>query len=328
VDDTGIPKKGSHSVGVVRQYCGQLGKQENCQVAVAVSLAGNVMSVPAAWRLYLPEGWASDRVRREAAGVPREVCFRKKWEIALEEVDLLLADDLPKAPLVADAGYGTVTAFRDGVLARGLSYMVGIPGETTVWPPGQEPLAAKRWTGQGRPPKRLRRSPTHKPVPASVLAAALPSEAWQQVRWREGTRGTQRSRFAAVRVRAAHRDHQRSRPRPIEWLLAEWPLAEPQPTKLWFSSAPETATLEELVRLAKIRWRVERDFEELKEELGLDHYEGRSWRGFHHHGALCLAAYAFLAAERARLSPPEPLAFLRAARLPKGFRPRGSPPAA
>jgi SRSO17 transposase len=160
------------------------------------------------------------------------------------------------------------------------------------------------------------------------VAAALPPAAWQTVTWREGTRGAMRARVARVRVRPAHRDQQRSDPRPAEWLLIEWPRGAPGPTKYWLSTVPETLPVAELVRLAKLRWRIERDYQELKDELGLDHFEGRGWRGFHHHGALCIAAYAFLAAERGTLSPPAPLAFLRPARLPKGFTPRGAPGAA
>jgi SRSO17 transposase len=324
IDDTGIPKKGKHSAGVARQYCGPLGKQDNCQVAVTVSLANSTMSVPCAWRLYLPEEWSRDRRRREACGVPNEIRFRPKWQIALEEIDRLLADDLPRAPIVADAGYGVVTEFREGVTARGLSYAVGISKEVTVWREGRSPLPPRRWKGVGRPTKLLRRSPRHRPVSVLELARELPPSAYRKVRWREGTRGTMQSRFALVRVRPAHRDYWRSAPRPEEWLVIEWPDSQTEPAKYWLSNAPETAPAEDLVRLIKLRWRIERDFEEMKDELGLDHYEGRSWRGFHHHGVLCVAAYAFLAAERARLSPPEPLAFLRRPRLPKGFRARGS----
>ncbi len=325
VDDTGMPKKGTHSVGVARQYCGVLGKADNCQVAVTVSLANSTMSVPCAYRLYLPEAWARDGERRTLAGVPREVTFATKWEIALVEIDRLLADDLPRAPVVADAGYGDVTAFRDGVTQRGFSYAVGIKPDTTVWPPGTAPLPPKRWSGRGRPPTRIRRAGHHRPVSVLGLATALPARAWRLVRWREGTRGTMGSRFAAVRVRPAHRDEDRDAPRAVEWLVIEWPRDEAKPTKYWLSTVPEHVTLEDLVRLAKIRWRIERDYEELKSELGLDHYEGRGWLGFHHHGVLCIAAYAFLAAERARLSPPEPLAFLRPASLPSRFHPRGAP---
>ena len=324
VDDTGIPKKGKHSVGVARQYCGVLGKQDNCQVAVTVSLANSTMSVPCAWRLYLPQEWSTDRRRRGACGVPAAIRFQPKWQLALAEIDRLLADDLPRAPVVADAGYGVVTAFRDGLTARGLSYAVGISKEVTVWPEGCTPLPPRRWKGVGRPTKLLRRSPRHQPVSVFALARALAPAAYRTIRWREGTRGAMQSRFALCRVRLAHRDYWRSAPRDEEWLVIEWPASAAEPTKYWLSSAPQTAPAEDLVRLIKLRWRIERDFEEMKDEIGIDHYEGRSWRGFHHHGVLCIAAYAFLAAERARLSPPAPLAFLHPARLPKRFRPRGA----
>jgi SRSO17 transposase len=326
VDDTGIPKKGRHSVGVARQYCGRLGKQDNCQVAVSVSLANKTMSVPAAWRLYLPKTWAADPERRVEAGVPSDVVFLEKWRIALDEIDDLLAADVPPAPVVADAGYGDTTQFRDALTERGFSYVVGIKGETTVWPPGKGPLPPKpRSGGRGRPQKVLRRDEEHQPVTAHALAETLPSKAWKLVRWREGTKGTMTSRFAAVRVRPAHRDELRHEPRPEEWLLVEWPEQEPEPTKYSFSTIPEDVDLPELVSTGKIRWRIERDCEDLKDDLGLEDYEGRSWRGFHHHGVLCIAAYCFLAAERGRLSPPQAIAFLEPAPLPEGFAPRGSP---
>jgi SRSO17 transposase len=324
VDDTGMPKKGRHSVGVARQYCGVLGKQDNCQVAVTVSLVNAVLSVPAAYRLYLPEAWAHDRGRRQAAGIPTAVRFQPKWQLALAEIDDLLADDLPRAPVVTDAGYGVVTAFRDALTARHLSYVAGITGDTSVWPPGHEPDGPQPYRGRGCPQKRLQRHATNPPIAARALAGALAPAAWHSVRWRAGTHGTMRSRFAAVCVRAAHRDYKRSMPRHREWLLIEWPAGEAEPTKYWLSTVPADVPLAELVRVAKIRWRIERDYQELKDEIGLDHYEGRGWRGFHHHGVLCIAAYAYLAAERARLSPPAPLAFLHAARLPKRFRPRGA----
>ncbi|HVT16161.1 MAG TPA: IS701 family transposase [Thermoanaerobaculia bacterium] len=325
VDDTAIPKKGSHSVGVTHQYCGVLGKSANCQVAVTVSLVNAVLSVPGGFRLYLPKEWAQDRERRRAAGVPPEVEFQTKGMIALAEIDELLAEEVPAAPVVADAGYGASTEFRDALTERGLSYMVGILPDTGLWPPGEEPLPPNPWKGQGRPPKLLRRTDNRRPVLARELAQGLPRQAWRKVRWREGTKGMMSSRFAALRVRVAHRDYERTQSREPEWFLVEWPTSSKEPSRYWLSTVAEEVALEELVRLAMIRWRIERDFQELKDELGLDHYEGRGWRGFHHHGALCIAAYAFLAAERARLSPPAPLAFLRPARLPKDFRPRGSP---
>ena len=321
VDDTGIPKKGSHSVGVSHQYCGVLGKSANCQVAVTVSLANALLSVPAGFRLYLPEGWAQDPQRRQAAGVPSEVEFQTKGDLALAQIDELIAEQVPLAPVVADAGYGASTRFRDALTERGLSYAVGILPDTSLWALGEEPPPPLPRMGRGRTPTRLRVA-EKPPVLARDLAQRLPREAWETVGWREGTKGLMRSRFARVRIRTAHRDfHGRREP---EWLLVEWPSGEREPSRYWLSTLPEEVTLEDLVRLAKLRWRIERDFQELKDELGLDHYEGRGWRGFHHHGALCIAAYAFLAAERARLSPPAPVAFLLPARLPKDFRPRGS----
>jgi SRSO17 transposase len=329
VDDTAYPKKGRHSVGVARQYCGPLGKQDNCQVAVSVSLANDAVSLPVAYRLYLPESWAQDRRRRRAAGIPDDLEFQPKWQLALAQIRTLQAEGVPPAPVVADAGYGDTTEFREALTAAGLAYVVGVKGETTVWRPGQTPLPPKPWRGgRGRPSIRVRRTARHQPVSLKRLAAELPPSAWQSVTWREGTRGAMRSRFARLRVRPAHRDEKRSEPRPEEWLVIEWPRGESGPTKYWVSTLPVPTSLAELVRVAKLRWRIERDYQELKDELGLDHFEGRGWRGFHHHGVLCLAAYAFLAAERATLSPPEPLAFLRAPRLPKSFKPRGAPGAA
>ena len=329
IDDTGIPKKGRQSVGVTRQYCGQLGKQDNCQVVVTLSLVNAVMSVPAAYRLYLPEVWAKDRKRCRAAGVPQSMEFRKKWEIALDAIDQLLADDLPRAPVLADAGYGVATEFREQLAARQVLYAVGVSEDVTVWPEGTEPVRppAPSAHRMGRPAKLLQRDDKHKPLSVKALALSLAAAQWKEVRWREGTRGALRSRFVALRVRAAHRDYWRTEPRDLEWLLIEWPTSEKAPIKYWLSTVSEKVRMEDLVRLVKLRWRIERDYQEMKDELGLDHYEGRGWLGFHHHGALCIAAYAFLAAERARLPPPAPLAFLRSAPLPKGFRPRGAAPA-
>lgn len=326
IDDTGFPKKGRHSVGVTRQYCGPLGKQDNCQVVVTLSLVNAMISVPATYRLYVPEVWAKDTKRCRAAGVPKEIAFRKKWEIALEAIDELLADDLPRAPVVADAGYGVATEFREQLSARQLLYAVGVSEEVTVWSEGTEPLRPPRRSvrAMGRPRKLLRRDGAHQPLSVKALALSLLAAQWKEVRWREGTKGVLRSRFAAVRVRAAHRDYWRTEPRDLEWLLIEWPAGEQQPIKYWLSTVSARVSIDELVRLVKMRWRIERDYQEMKDELGLDHYEGRGWMGFHHHGALCIAAYAFLAAERARLSPPAPLAFLRSAPVPKGFRPRGA----
>jgi SRSO17 transposase len=305
LDDTAYPKKGTHSVGVGRQYCGVLGKQDNCQVAVTLSLANELMSVPAAYRLYLPETWANDRARRRVAGVPDEVVFKTKTQIALDEIDGLVADGVAKAPIVMDAGYGRATELRDAIAERGLQYVAAIREEMTVQLPGQKGVREHIAVGD--------------------LARELPKSAWRSVWWRHGTKGDMRSRFAMLRVRAAKREPGRREERPLEWLLIEWPTTEAAPVKFWLCNLPAGTRIAKIVNLAQMRWRVERDYEELKSELGLDHYEGRGWVGFHHHGALCIAAYAFLTAERARLSPPHPLSFLRPAPLPAGFRPRGSP---
>ena len=324
VDDTGLPKKGRLSVGVARQYCGQLGKRDNCQVAVTLSVATEQASLPVAYRLYLPEAWAGDPARRAMAGVPEEVGFATKPAIALDQIGQALADGVPPGVVVTDAGYGSDTDFRDGVTALGLAYVAGILGTTGLWPPGAGPLPAAPWAGRGRPPKRLRRDAQHQPLAAERLAAGLPADAWRTVTWREGTAGPLASRFAAVRVRPAHDDFRLGEPRAEEWFLAEWPEGEDEPTKYWLSTLPETATLEGLVATAKLRWRVERDFEELKQELGLGHFEGRGWRGFHHHASLCIAAYGFLVAERCRFSPPGWRPRARAPERPAGYRPRDS----
>jgi SRSO17 transposase len=329
VDDTGFPKKGKHSVGVARQYCGQLGKQDNCQIAVSLSVANDHASLPIAYRLYLPEAWANDAERRAKAGVPEDIVFRTKPEIALDEIQAALSVGVPTGVVLADAGYGIDTTFRNRLTAMGLTYIVGIQSSIGLWPPGMGPLPPKAWSGRGRPPSLIRRHPEHKPVTAKELAQSLPESAWQIVSWREGTNALLSSRFAALRVRPAHRDYWRSAPRPEEWFLVEWPQGEHQPTKYWLSTLPEDTTLIDLVDRAKLRWRIERDYQELKQEIGLGHYEGRGWRGFHHHATLAIAAYGFLVSERSRIPPSgqRSAAFLKAPRLPKGYRPRGSPAA-
>ena len=298
IDDTGYPKKGKHSVGVARQYCGQLGKQDNCQVAVSLSLASEQGSIPIAYQLYLPKDWADDAERREAAGVPENIVFATKPEIALEQMRQAKLAGVPMGVALADAGYGDETAFRDGITELGMLYVVGIRPATTVWAPGTAPLPPKPWAGRGIRPTRLRREPGNAPVAAKTLATALPQQAWRTVTWREGSNAGLSSRFAAVRVRPAHRDYLRPEMRPEEWLLIEWPEGEPEPTKYFLSTAPDEATLEQLVFVTKMRWRIERDYQELKQEFGLSHYEGRGWQGFHHHATLCIAAYGFLVARR------------------------------
>jgi SRSO17 transposase len=324
VDDTGFAKKGRHSVGVARQYCGQLGKQDNCQVAVTLAIANEHASLPIAYRLYLPEPWANDPQRRATAGVPETVVFQSKPRIALDQIRRALAQGVPVGVVLADAGYGIETAFRTDLSDLGLLYALGIQSSTSLWPPGMAPLPPKPWSGQGRPPKRLRRQADHKPISAKALAKRLPATAWTAVTWREGSRGELSSRFAAVRVRPAHRDYGRAEPYPEEWLLVEWPEGEAEPTKYWLSTLPADVPLSDLVATAKLRWRIERDFQELKQEIGLGHYEGRGWRGFHHHASLCIAAYGFLVAERSLVSPSGSSPAFKVHDLPAGYRPRGA----
>jgi SRSO17 transposase len=322
IDDTAFAKKGRHSVGVARQYCGQLGKQDNCQAAVSLSLANRHASLPVSWRLYLPEEWARDKARRGKAGVPEEVVFRTKPEIALEQLRWACAAGLPRGVVLLDAGYGNHTRLRAEITALGLTCVAGILSNTSVWAPGTEPLPPKPWSGRGRRPKRVRRDAKHRPVSVKELALGLPKRAWQTIGWREGTAERLSSRFARVRVRAAHRDE----PRGEEWLLIEWPKGEEEPTKYWLSTLPPDISFERFVDLAKLRWRIERDYQDLKQELGLGHYEGRGWRGFHHHATLCIAAYGFLISERGTIPPSGPRAAARFPQLelPAGYRPRGA----
>ncbi len=326
VDDTGFPKKGKHSVGVARQYCGQLGKQENCRVAVSVSVATWHASLPIAWRLYLPEIWAKDSERRRKVGVPEEVKFQTKPQIALDQIRHAVDREIPGNLVLADAGYGNDSQFRAGLTELGLQYVVGVQSSISVGEPGKEPLPVEPWTGQGRPPRTLRRNEEHQPVSAKQLALTLPATAWRKVTWREGANKKLASRFAAVRVRPAHRDHKQAEPYPEEWLLMEWPKGETEPTKYWLSTLPAKTKRKELVKLTKHRWIIERDYEELKQELGLGHYEGRGWRGFHHHATLCTAAYGFLVAERSLFSPSARVGHLRlpTAKISANFRPRGA----
>jgi SRSO17 transposase len=326
IDDTGFPKKGTHSVGVARQYCGQLGKQDNCQVAVSLSLANRHASLPVAYRLYLPEAWASDAARRNKTGVPEEIAFKTKPEIALEQIRAACAAGLPCGVVLMDAGYGTHSDLRTAVTALELPYVAGILSNTTVWAPGTRPLPPKAWKpGHGRPTKRLRRDAAHQPVKVKDLAFSLPAKAWRTITWREGTNVPLRSRFARLRVRIARRDFDRE-PWPEEWLMIEWPREEKEPTKYWLSSLPDDIGFSRLVDLAKLRWRIERDYQDLKQEVGLGHFEGRGWRGFHHHASLCIAAYGFLISEQETIPPSEPRSspHFQAPRLPEDYRPRGA----
>jgi SRSO17 transposase len=322
IDDTGFPKQGRHSVGVQPQYCGQLGKQANCQVMVSLSVANHFASLPVAFRLYLPKEWADDQVRRKKAGIPKHIRFKTKQQIALELIQLACQAGVPRGVLLMDGDYGRDSRLRAEITALGLTYVAAVKPNVLVWPPGTHP---KR---RDKPLKTGRRDEPDL-ISAKELALALPSDAWRTVQWREGSAGRLSSRFARVRVRVGY---YRAIPELLaeEWLLIEWPKGQAEPTKYWLSTLPADISFARLVKIAKLRWRIERDYQELKQEVGLGHYEGRGWRGFHHHITLCIAAYGFLIAERAAFPPsgPHPAALRQELALHQDHRPRGSPLAA
>ena len=318
IDDTGMPKQGRHSVGVARQYCGQLGKQDSCQVAVSLSLANSHASLPVAYRLYLPQEWADDAARRRKAGVPDDVTFMTKPQIALAQIRAAHAAGLPQGVVLMDAGYGVDAKLRLGISELGLAYVGGVLPNTLAWKPGTQPEHG------AASPKKGRRDDSDI-VSLKEIALALPKKAWRSIEWREGTCDMLASRFARVRIHVASR-HAVSIERADEWLLIEWPKDETEPTKYWLSTLPQNIGFAKFVDTAKLRWRIERDDQDLKQEVGLGHYEGRGWRGFHHHATLCIAAYGFLISERETIPPSGPR---RAGRipqpaLPEGWRPRGA----
>jgi SRSO17 transposase len=310
IDDTSFPKQGKHSVGVHHQYCGQLGKQANCQVVVTLSIANHHASLPIAYQLYLPEEWAGDAERRRTARVPEEIVFKTKPEIALEQVRAACAVGVARGVVLMDASYGSNSALRYGISALGLSYVAGIVPTIKV-----QAVSAGGAPGESLGPR----------VSAKELALGLPSHAWRKVTWREGTNERLSSRFARVRVRTS--PIRRAKERAEETLLIEWPEGEEEPTKYWLSTLPESTSFRRLVDIAKMRWRIERDYQDLKQEIGLGHYEGRGWTGFHHHGTLCIAAYGFLVSERETIPPsgPSRAGCLAKPALPDRYRPRGAP---
>jgi SRSO17 transposase len=301
VDDTGFPKKGRFSVGVARQYSGTLGRTDNCQVGVSISVATDAASCPLDWRIYLPAEWDEDAERRRKAHVPDDVRHRPKWQLALEMIDELTEWGLEPPAVCADAGYGEITAFRQGLDDRRIDYIVQVKATTSAYPLDVEP-ELRPWKGRGRPPVAR-----YHAAPSSLreLALAAGVERAVEVTWRHGSRGPMRSRFIALRVRPANIQLRRAAADartelPTRWLLAEWPVGAEEPTDYWLSSLPEDTPLAELARLGKLRWRIEHDYRELKDALGLDHFEGRSYRGWHHHVTLVSVAHAFLTLERQR----------------------------
>ena len=300
IDDTGFPKKGEHSVGVQRQYSGTLGKKGNCQVATSLHRSDSRGSSPLGFRLYLPESWTGDAARLETAGVPKQIGFQEKWRLALALIDEALAWGLARPEAVlADAGYGETAAFREELAQRELPYAVGITRQVTVWtePPVQAVAEGK---GKGRPAQGVRYG---EQKPTSVKDVALANQKrFRSVRWREGSQGTLTSRFWAGRVAPAHGWSHGQAPGKEVWLLVEWPVGEAEPTRYYLCDLPKNLSLKRLVAIARGRWRVEQDYQQLKEELGLDHFEGRGWTGWHHHITLVMMAHLFLRLEQTRRS--------------------------
>jgi SRSO17 transposase len=319
IDDTGIPKKGVLSVGVAHQYCGQLGKTENCRVAVSLSIATHHGSLPLGYQLYLPKQWTDDPPRCVHAGVPEDIEFATKGEIARRQIEAALQAGRSPGTLLADAAYGDETAFRLWLSAHQLPYAVGVRPATTVWFGDHQPVPNPPLNTRGKTRTHLVRDADHQPIAVKALAQNLPASSYLTVTWREGTATTLSSRFARVRVRAAHRDAVHAE----EWLVIEWPLGEPEPTRYWMSTLSATISFKDLVNTIKARWRIERDYQDLKQEFGLGHYEGRNWRGFHHHASLCIAAYGFLMLERLKYAKKNAAQFAEPT-VPDDFRPRGS----
>jgi SRSO17 transposase len=295
VDDTGLPKDGRFSPGVAHQYCGALGKTANCQVLVSVNAVTDRASCPLGWRLFLPQAWDGDALRRSRAKIPEEVRHVPKWQLALDVLDELIGWGLARRVVQADGGYGDITSFRLGLEARELDYVVQVKGATSAQPADAAPITPP-YSGRGRP--RAARYPAP-PQSLRELALAAGHQTARPVSWRAGDRGPLTGRFVALRVRPAN-DAQRHPDGglPGRWLLAEWPEGKPEPVKYWLSNLPADTPLERLVALAKLRWRVEHDYRELKQCLGLDHYEGRSYRGLHHHLTCVSVAHAFLTCQR------------------------------
>jgi SRSO17 transposase len=306
IDDTSFPKQGRHSVGVQHQYCGQLGKQANCQVTVTLSIANHHASLPIAYRLYLPRAWTDDKARRKKAHVPASIRFKTKPQIALEQIRAALKASVAPGVVLMDASYGNNSILRQAIRGLGVTYVASILSTTKVRPVREDDPKPRR-------------------ISVEELALCLPKRAWRTVAWREGTNKKLRSRFARVRVRVSPiRGESRFAE---ETLLIEWPKDEAKPTKYWLATVDPDMPLRELVDIAKMRWRIEHDYRDLKQEIGLGHYEGRGWRGFHHHGTLSIASYGFLISERERIPPsgPRSAAQIEKSPVPSDYRPRGAP---
>jgi SRSO17 transposase len=293
LDDTGFPKQGQHSVCVARQYTGTLGKVANCQVSVTLQWTTGREVVGLDARLYLPQVWANDRQRCEQSGVPAEMVYRPKWQLALAMLRRAHGNGL-RGIVLADSLFGTVTEFREQLAIGGWTYCVGIDSTLKVIAADADLGPVPKYCGRGQPPKRPLKVRA-KPKSPSVKQWAVDHAAdFRKVTWREGSKGKMAGRFAAWRVRPAHKLAAGKVPLDACWLLVDWPQDSKHPAKFFFSNLPATTSLKRLVATAKSRWWIEHSYRELKDELGWDHFEGRSWRGWHHHVVLVLLAYAFL----------------------------------
>jgi SRSO17 transposase len=305
IDDTGFPKFGKMSVGVARQYSGALGKVGNCQIGVSINAAAERASCPLNWRLFIPEEWdeesEANQERRLKAGLGDEIHHVEKWRLALEMIDELRSWGIKPPVLLGDGAYGDVTELRSSLEEREIGYLLEVKGELSAYPEGVKPERPP-YGGNGRPPTaRYREDPSS----LKELALLAGKKAAVTVSWREGTRGKMQSRFLSLRVRPANvglrrKAHKNGAELPLIWLLVEWPTGKEEPTKYWLSNLPAETPLRELVSLGKLRWRIEQDYRELKDALGLDHFEGRTYRGWNHHVTLVSIAHAFLTLERER----------------------------
>jgi SRSO17 transposase len=305
VDDTGIAKDGRHSPGVKRQYSGTLGKIGNCQITVSLHAVGERGTLPLGWRLYLPEDWCEDEPRRARAKVPAEVAFATKPHLAAALVAEAAGWRIPLAPIVADQAYGDDSDFRSRLAELELEYVVAVAAHTSVYPSGTTFAVPARAEAAGRPASVVRAD--RRPLSVRALAHELPPAAWKTLPCRTTAAGENVcSRFAFVRVVAAHPVRRDRKPPREEWLIIEWPKHQQAPSDYWLANLPAKTARERLARLARLRWTIELDYRQLKGELGLDHYEGRSYAGFHHHCALVTCAHAFLTLERLDPKAPRP----------------------
>jgi SRSO17 transposase len=306
LDDTGFPKQGKRSPGVKRQYSGTLGKVGNCQIGVSVHALGERGTVPLGWALYLPEEWCEDSERRAKAKVPAQVQFKTKPALGAELIERASGWEVAKAPVLGDTAYGENNELRERLHHAEFAYVLSVSAQSAVFQPEATFAVPERKGATGRPRRRLR--PDRKPLAIAELIAGLQRNDWQAVTFRDGPDGEpKRSRFAFVRVRAAHRWEWGFATEPREeWLICEWRDGEQEPSDYWLSNLPADAEPERLARLARLRWKIELDYKQLKGELGLDDYEGRSWLGWHHHTALVTAAHGFLTLERLHPFRPPP----------------------